>query len=109
MAEIAEASQTYNEWVDKQATIARKMYQLKGVIDLLSDNNSPVIEGCPQEVILTNLNATYTFFEEQLDGECKRLLRQWPDTKRAYKEEFLFIKSAIKRSNNPYFTNHFRN
>ncbi|WP_431294348.1 cobalamin-dependent protein [Pedobacter sp. P26] len=40
LAEIAEASQTYNEWVDKQANIARKMYQLKGVIDLLSENNS---------------------------------------------------------------------
>ncbi|RYE55302.1 MAG: methylmalonyl-CoA mutase, partial [Sphingobacteriales bacterium] len=34
LAEIAEASQSYNEWVNKQSTLARKLYQLNGVIHL---------------------------------------------------------------------------
>jgi len=110
LAEIAEASQSYNEWIDKQTTIARKMYQLKGVIDLAGDINSPLLEsllrhdgGCSQDEVLKNLNSTYHYFEEQLDGECKRLLRQWPETKRAYKEEFFIYKVRDKEIKQPLF------
>ncbi|NII84020.1 MULTISPECIES: methylmalonyl-CoA mutase family protein [unclassified Pedobacter] len=103
LAEIAESSQMYNEWVDKQATIARKMYQLKGVIDLAGDINSPLLEGDQQDGMLKNLNATYHYFEEQLDGECKRLLRQWPDTKKAYKEEFFTYKVREKEIKQPLY------
>ncbi|WP_231491611.1 methylmalonyl-CoA mutase family protein [Pedobacter sp. Leaf170] len=95
LAEIAESSQTYNEWVDKQTKIARKMYQLKGVIDLAEENKSLAIG--------TGLAEAYTFFEEQLDGECKRLLRQWPETKRSYKEEFFIYKVRDKEIKQPLY------
>ena len=95
LAEIAEASQTYNEWVNKQASIARKMYQLKGVIDLASENKSLSVGA--------GLEDAYTYFEEQLDGECKRLLRQWPETKKSYKEEFFIYKVRDKEIKLPLF------
>lgn len=95
LAEIAESSQTYNEWVDKQASIARKMYQLKGVIDL-SDEHQSLSLGA-------GLKEAYTFFEDQLDGECKRLLRQWPETKKAYKEEFFIYKVRDKEIKLPLY------
>ncbi|RZJ65467.1 MAG: methylmalonyl-CoA mutase, partial [Flavobacterium sp.] len=95
LAEIAEASQMYNEWVDKQVGIARKMYQLKGVIDLAGENESLGLG--------SGLENAYTFFEEQLDGDCKRLLRQWPDTKRAYKEEYFIYKVRDKEIKQPLF------
>jgi len=95
LAEIAEASQTYNDWVDKQSSIARKMYQLKGVIDLASENKSLSIG--------VGLEEAYTYFEEQLDGECKRLLRQWPETKKSYKEEFFIYKVRDKEIKLPLF------
>lgn len=95
LAEIAEASQTYNEWVDKQTAIARKMYQLKGVMDLAQSHQSLSIgEG---------LQEAYAFFEEQLDGECKRLLRQWPETKKSYKEEFFIYKVRDKEIKQPLY------
>ncbi|TCD04364.1 methylmalonyl-CoA mutase [Pedobacter frigidisoli] len=95
LAEIAESSQTYNEWVDKQSATARKMYQLKGVINLAQENQSLAIgEG---------LQDAYNFFEEQLDSECKRLLRQWPETKKAYKEEFFIYKVRDKEIKQPLF------
>jgi len=103
LAEIAEASQTYNDWVEKQVTIARKMYQLKGVIDLLGETNPPSLEKYSQDDISKNLKASYEFFEEQLDGECKRLLRQWPETKKAYKEEFFIYKVRDKEIKQPLF------
>ena len=95
LAEIAESSQTYNEWVDKQAAIARKMYQLKGVIDLASDN--------PALSLGEGLQEAYSFFEEQLDGDCKRLLRQWPETKKAYKDEFFIYKVRDKEIKQPLY------
>jgi len=95
LAEIAESSQTYNEWVDKQAAIARKMYQLKGVIDLAHDN--------PSLSLGEGLQEAYSFFEEQLDGECKRLLRQWPETKKAYKEEFFIYRVRDKEIKQPLY------
>jgi len=95
LAEIAEASQTYNEWVDKQSSIARKMYQLKGVIDLASDNKAVSFS--------SGLEDAYLYFEEQLDGECKRLLRQWPETKKSYKEEFFIYKVRDKEIKQPLF------
>ncbi|SFA53851.1 methylmalonyl-CoA mutase [Pedobacter suwonensis] len=103
LAEIAEASQTYNDWVEKQVSIARKMYQLKGVIDLLGETNPLSLEKDSQNEISNNLKASYEFFEEQLDGECKRLLRQWPETKKAYKEEFFIYKVRDKEIKQPLF------
>ncbi|ETZ20451.1 methylmalonyl-CoA mutase family protein [Pedobacter sp. V48] len=92
LAEIAESSQTYNEWVDKQAAIARKMYQLQGVIDLSTEEN------------LTNpLKEIYQHQEEQLDGECRKLLRQWPETKIKYQQEFFVYKVRDKEIKQPLF------
>ena len=95
LAEIAEASQNYNEWVDKQTSIARKMYQLKGVINLTSEIKSISID--------SELAEAYAHFEEQLDGECKRLLRQWPETKKSYKQEFFIYKVRDKEIKLPLF------
>lgn len=102
LAEIAEGSQAYNEWVDKQSEIARKMYQLNGVIDLLNKHQITDEKGKvspPGD----DLVGALSFFEEQLDGECKRLLRQWPETIKAYKEEFFIYKVRDKEIRQPLY------
>ncbi|RZK36770.1 MAG: methylmalonyl-CoA mutase, partial [Pedobacter sp.] len=93
LSEIAEASETYNEWVDKQCKIARKLYQLQGVIAFSADFKN----------IGDGLKEAYDFIEEQLDGECKRLLRQWPATKAKYKEEFFVYKVRDKEIKQPLY------
>lgn len=102
LAEIAEASQTYNEWVEKQSTIARKLYQLQGVIQLSKEQK--LIKDIPAtENIGVALQDIYQHLEEQLDGECRRLLRQWPDTKLKYKQEFFVYKVRDKEIKQPLF------
>ncbi|NEU06970.1 methylmalonyl-CoA mutase family protein [Flavihumibacter sp. R14] len=83
LSEIAEASQDYNNWVNKQCKIARQMYQVRGVLNMAADDKSLSIgEG---------LTEVYRHLEENLDGECRRLLREWPETLKRYKEdEFIF-------------------
>lgn len=93
LSEIAEASETYNEWVDKQCKIARKLYQLQGVINFSNDF----------ENFGEGLKDAYTYLEEQLDGECRRLLRQWPDTKQKYAAEFFVYKVRDKEIKQPLY------
>src|SRR5476651_955490 len=40
LAEIAESSQAYNEWVNQQCKIAQQMFQVKGTIDLVKEQNT---------------------------------------------------------------------
>ncbi|WP_443946283.1 methylmalonyl-CoA mutase family protein [Pedobacter sp. AW1-32] len=96
LAEIAEASQSYNEWVATQSAIARKMYQLKGVIDLSEEN--PVLN------IGAGLENAYQHFEEKLDGTCKKLLREWPETKHAYSQDYFIYKVRDKEIKQPLFS-----
>ncbi|MEQ7800207.1 methylmalonyl-CoA mutase family protein [Pedobacter sp. ASV1-7] len=102
LAEIAESSQTYNEWVEKQSSIARKLYQLQGIIDLSRD------EKATKDLQVGNtltkpLEDIYNHIEEQLDGDCKRLLRQWPETKIKYKQEHFIYKVRDKEIKQPLF------
>ncbi|WP_343534145.1 methylmalonyl-CoA mutase family protein [Pedobacter sp.] len=94
LSEIAEASEQYNEWVAKQVGIARKMYQLHGVIDLLKAEEKSSTE---------DLERLYSLHEEQLDGECKRLLREWSSTKHNYKQDFFIYKVRDKEIKQPLF------
>jgi len=94
LSEIAEASEQYNEWVAKQVGIARKMYQLHGVINLLKTEEKSFTE---------DLEKLYSLYEEQLDGECKRLLREWPTIKHNYKQDFFIYKVRDKEIRQPLF------
>ncbi|RZK52537.1 MAG: methylmalonyl-CoA mutase, partial [Pedobacter sp.] len=93
LSEIAEASQTYNEWVDKQSKIARKLYQLQGVMSFANDF----------ENFGEGLKEAYDYLDEQLDGDCKRLLRQWPETKLKYKAENFIYKVRDKEIKQPLY------
>ncbi|WP_432708406.1 methylmalonyl-CoA mutase family protein [Pedobacter sp.] len=92
LAEIAESSQAYNEWVDTQCTLATKLYQLKGVMKLTDDSD-----------LLNSLQDIYNHLEEQQDGSCKRLLREWPATKAKYKEDYFVYKVRDKEIKQPLY------
>ncbi|MFN0290074.1 methylmalonyl-CoA mutase family protein [Pedobacter helvus] len=101
LSEIAEASEQYNEWVEKQVAIARKMYHLNGVIHLLEDNKlQQAQKALPSG---EDLSGVYAFYEEQLDGECRRLLREWPNTKHQYQQENFIYKVRDKEIKQPLF------
>lgn len=102
LAEITEASKTYDEWVDKQSSIARKLYQLQGVMNLSVDEK--LTGAIPAAKSISDaLKDVYQHLEEQLDAECKRLLRQWPETKVKYKQAFFAYKVRDKEIKQPLF------
>ncbi|WP_224371784.1 methylmalonyl-CoA mutase family protein [Hyalangium versicolor] len=101
LAEISETCEAYDAFVREQAIIARRMYQLRGTIETLRANVGKKrleiiepsgkddvvqvtqrIEGEPSYV--RELDELYRDLESRLHPECKRLLDEWPATRRRY-------------------------
>lgn len=101
LAEICETSERYEQFVQQQCDIARRMYQLKGTIEQLrADIGKKVIEveehegvvhaiqyeqGEPQ--YLKDLIEMYQRLEQKLDPECKRMLQEWPQMQKRYQAD----------------------
>lgn len=94
LAEIAEASTTYNTWVQNQSQIACKLYQLQGVIELLTKDKTTGSQ--TDEEMTVSIKDIYRHLDEQLDGDCRRLLREWPETKLKYRQEYFIYKVRDK-------------
>ncbi len=105
LAEIVEASQSYDRFVEEQSTIARKLYQLHGTIETLRANagkekleitepeqgGAGIVE-VEQKVVgepdyLRELIDLYAQLEGRLDAECRTMLREWPAMVRRYKAD----------------------
>ncbi len=101
LAEIVDTCEGYDKFVREQALIARRMYQLHGTIEALRQNigkkRLEIVEPTgPGDVVhvtervegepayLAEIVALYRDLETRLDGECKKLLDEWPATKRRY-------------------------
>ncbi|MET1056197.1 MAG: methylmalonyl-CoA mutase family protein [Pedobacter sp.] len=88
LAEIAESNEQYNDWVNRQTSIATQLYQLNGIINMATD-------------ISASLQEVYNHLEEQLDGNCRRIIREWPETMKKYQQEYFIYQvrdKEIKKS-----------
>jgi len=97
LAEIAENSQTYGDWVNEQCKIAQQLFQVKGAIEALSQH------GSKEGNLRTGLEDVYTHLEEQLHPDCKRLLKEWPGTVEQYKAENFIYKVRDREIKQPLF------
>jgi methylmalonyl-CoA mutase len=101
LAEIAETCESYDAFVKAQSAIARRMYQLHGTIEAVRANIgkkkleiveptgpddrvkvSLRVEGEPE--FLSELVSLYEDLESRLHPDCKKLLDEWPATKKRY-------------------------
>ena len=84
LSEIAETIAEYDTHVNEQAVIARKIYQLKGTLEILKNEHSDI------------LNKKISELEDLLDADSKRLLNNWASTQERYKKEFYEFKVRDK-------------
>ena len=110
LAEIAESSQDYNNWVNEQCKIAQQMFQVKGVQGLTpalskgegaTGEKSKVIS--KGEDLGEALNHLYKHLEGHLHPDCKRLLNEWPETVKQYKADDFIYKVRDKEIRQPLF------
>ncbi|SDM35393.1 methylmalonyl-CoA mutase family protein [Pedobacter antarcticus] len=104
LAEIAESSTAYNEWVTQQCQLATKLYQLQGTLALLKNGVSLPESGTSArhdlEIALEHMRS---HLEEQLDGQCRRLIREWPETLQKYKAEYFIYHVRDKEIKQPLY------
>ncbi len=103
LAEIVESSESRDHFVQAQTSIARRMYQLNGTIELLraevGKQTLEIVEPGADRVVqvieheetepdyLRHLIERYNALEDSLDQECRDLLRDWPATVRRYRAD----------------------
>ena len=102
LAEICEESARYDVFVREQVSLARRLYQLNGTIELLRTNvgrtTIEVVEPEGEDEIvraiqhetgepdyLKDLITRYNDLESRLDGACRRVLEEWPATIKRYR------------------------
>ncbi len=84
LAEITEAANAYNNWVNQQTKIATKLDNLNGSLSIFKETNQPDDYIKIAEKIHADLN-------DQLDAYCKNLLNSWPDKVKQYTaDDFIF-------------------
>jgi methylmalonyl-CoA mutase len=102
LAEIAESSQDYSEWVDEQCKIAQQMFQVRGTIDVLAKHTP---DPAQEENLYSGLEEVYKHLQSHLHPECKRLLNEWPETVKKYKADDFIYKVRDKEIRQPlYYT-----
>ncbi len=108
LAEIAESSADYNQWVNEQCKIAQQLFQIHGVIDLLSNVETQYFASPNPHTETQNIASLQDIqkrLEDHLHPECKRLLNQWPETIKQYTAENFIYKVREKEIKLPlYYT-----
>jgi methylmalonyl-CoA mutase len=100
LAEIAESSAVYGEWVNEQCKVAQQLWQVKGVMAINGSPAQPSLEG---RILNESLIDIYNHLEQQLHPECKRLLNDWPGVVEQYKAENFIYKVREKEIKQPLF------
>lgn len=91
LAEIAESSTAYNNWVNEQCKIAQQLFQADGVQHL----SQTLSEGEGFKSLADNLqddlNSIIEHLNTKLHPECKRLLQGWPEIVKKYTaDDFIY-------------------
>ncbi len=92
LSEIAENNRRYDEQVNQQTVIARKLYNLKSAAALLDEATASVLIEKYQEL------------EQQLQSENKSTLENWEHTKATYQADEFVYQVRNKEIRVPTFT-----
>lgn len=98
LAEISEEGDRYRQFVEKQSALARQMFQVNGTLDLLKQDDAG------NAATIESLESLYKRVEEDLDGECKRILDSWEEKKESYRKEHFTYTVRGKEIKVPNFT-----
>lgn len=92
LSEIAEAIRKYDDWVDEQAAVASRLYQLTGAAEVIGLEGADTLE---QKIDSLNL---------QLDGGNKKQLEEWKNIQQRFDEDFFEYKVRDKVIRQPLTT-----
>jgi len=91
LSEIAENNRSYDSWVDAQCKIAQKLYGLRKSVDTLKDSD---IED--KDRLIKGLEETYEKIALDFDPRNKKLIEEWEEKVKKYKEPIYSFKVRDK-------------
>ncbi|MDE3145648.1 MAG: methylmalonyl-CoA mutase family protein [Bacteroidota bacterium] len=88
LSEISESNRNYDQLVKEQSSIASKLYQLNGALEIFKKkNDDALVESIQQQI---------NFYTEQLTPVAKKLITNWPEKIKAYQQDFYQYKVRDK-------------
>ena len=94
LAEIAESNAEYNKWVEEQAAIATKLYQLDGTLATVAKTHP--VAPAPEAVVVETLLKLKGEYLKELNPLCKNHIETWPAVLERYKKDFYEFKVRDK-------------
>ncbi|UFJ40207.1 methylmalonyl-CoA mutase family protein [Brevibacillus humidisoli] len=91
LQEIANTVRWYRTYAEEQSQIARKLFQLHGAKETVLASGDPAAKE-----VAAVLERQITHFQEKLDPECRKLLDNWPELKKAYQQDQFVTKIRDK-------------
>ncbi len=101
LAEISEGVRSYNQWTEKQAAIAQRLYSIAKTIETLhadssgntDDSSSPP---CNKTGMLLELDMLFERTLKDLDPANHDIIKNWNEKVRAYKDDYYIYKVRDK-------------
>ena len=88
LAEIAELNRMYQDYVEEQASIARRLYQIGGTIEGVKEKRNKA-EG--DDALIKTLEELYAKTENELSGECRSVIQNYKYLVGKYKaDQFVY-------------------
>lgn len=94
LQELAQTVRNYHKETEQQANLARKVYQIEGVLEEV-DN---------EESVRASLQSLKGEYEEKLTKETRDILMTWDDTKERYQQDEFVVKIRDKEIRTPLKT-----
>ncbi len=89
LSEIAENNRKYDQWVMRQSEVAQKLFALSTTRKMFESETK---DAASKTTALAHLNAHYSNLELLLDGPNRKLLEQWEEKCKNYRDEFYVYK-----------------
>jgi methylmalonyl-CoA mutase len=89
LSEISENNRKYDQWVMQQSEVAQKLFALSTSRKIFESETEAVTT---KTTALAHLNAHYANLELLLDGPNRKLLEQWEEKCKNYRDEFYIYK-----------------
>jgi len=102
LAEIAEESDRYNQFVQKQVSIATVLYQIQGTLESLK--NDTTLPADTRAIIIKGLEEKYKQTDALLDSTCKEILNNWEQKCANYRSEYFTYTVRGKEIKVPNFS-----
>lgn len=89
LGEIVQTVYRYRQFIDEQVQLVRKWSQLKGTMTMIEQEGAKWMTETEAQAFSAKLEEMIAHYEARIAPECKKLIDEWPQLCRAYRQKQL--------------------